>query len=178
MIFIIFFVFNLVFFIELKTREGRLVQIVHLHIRASHKLTDIGTRAQNFNFVNFLTTFLFDKWSFPTDDSINIWNANYNTWTFKLYKSSEFQSAISDRSSPASIIMICYVQKSICISPSERPLFFFQTLQLFNLILPFFELLQFFVSKWQNLNSPFVIWFLKQFWISWSCYPCLITWLL
>ena len=43
--------------------------------------------------------------------------------------------------------MIYYVRKSICGSPSERPLFFFQTLQLFNLILPFFEVITALVSK-------------------------------
>ena len=43
--------------------------------------------------------------------------------------------------------MIYYVRKSICGSPSERPLFFFQTLQLFNLILPFFEVIAVFSLK-------------------------------
>ena len=50
-IFLIFFLFILVFFLELETRKGRIVQRVHLYIwvAAGHNLIAIGTRAYSFN---------------------------------------------------------------------------------------------------------------------------------
>ena len=46
-------------------------------------------------FVNFLITFLTDKWSLSIDDWINIREVNYNSWTFKFDHFSEFQNVIS-----------------------------------------------------------------------------------
>ena len=54
-IFLIFFVFTLVFFLEIKNRGRLIVQIVHLYIwaAAEHELTAIRTRGKSFNFLNF-----------------------------------------------------------------------------------------------------------------------------
>ena len=56
-IFLIFFVFTLVFFLELETGEGGIVHRVHLDIQAAagHKLTAIWTRVLILNF-KFSTT--------------------------------------------------------------------------------------------------------------------------
>ena len=50
-IFLIFFLFTLIFFLDLETREGWIVQRIHLYIwaAAGYELTAIGTRAQSFN---------------------------------------------------------------------------------------------------------------------------------
>ena len=50
-IFLIFLVFNLANFLEIETREGWIVQRVHMYIwaAAGHELTAIGTRVQSFN---------------------------------------------------------------------------------------------------------------------------------
>ena len=49
--FLIFFAFTFVFFLELDTRDGWIVQRVHLYIwaAAGHELKAIVTRAQSFN---------------------------------------------------------------------------------------------------------------------------------
>ena len=85
-IFPVFFIFTFAIFLELESREG---WIFHLYIWAAvaHELTAIRKRAQSFNFwltSKILATFRTDKWSFSIDGKINIREANYKTWTYKL----------------------------------------------------------------------------------------------
>ena len=51
LIFLIFFVFTIVFFLQLETKEGQIVQRVHLYMWAApgHELAAIETRAHSFN---------------------------------------------------------------------------------------------------------------------------------